>query len=61
MSKKKSTVALSAPESRRKLSANYTVREVPDDEINLSDIPELTEDQLRQFRTLSKKKRSLFK
>ena len=56
MSKKKTTVVLSARELRTKQSGNYTVKEVADHEINYSDIPELTEEQLKKFRPISKKK-----
>jgi hypothetical protein len=61
VSKKKTTVELSARESRIKKSRNYMVREVADKDIDYSDIPALTDEQMRQFKPVSKEKREMFK
>jgi hypothetical protein len=61
MSKKKTTVVLSVQELRKRKSGSYMIREVADEDIDCSEIPEFTEEQLRKFRPLSKKKRKLFK
>jgi hypothetical protein len=59
MSKKKSTFGLSARELRKKLSGSYMIKHIADKDIDCSDIPELTEEQMRKFRPMSKKKRAM--
>lgn len=61
MSKKRTTAASSVRESRKSRSVSYTTKNVLDEEIDCSDIPELTQEQLAKFRPLSKRKRKLFK
>lgn len=61
MSKKKTTVELSVPDLRTKKSETYMIRNIADEDIDYSDIPRTTKEQLKKFRPLSKRKQKLFR
>jgi len=54
--RKKNIIELSVPELRKRVSAGYMVREVKEQDIDCSDIPELTDKVLRRLKRVPKKK-----
>jgi Uncharacterized protein conserved in bacteria len=47
---KKSITVLSVPELLKRVKNKPIIREIPDDEIDCSDIPEMTPEQLSKFK-----------
>lgn len=60
VSKKKNIIELSVPELRKRLSAGFITRDVKEEDIDYSDIPEVTEELLKtRLKRMPRKKRAL--